>query len=71
MANPTRSDLIGRAATAKKLGVHPRTLDRWRKEKLHLPFYVIGEQVKYAPEDIEILMRHRRVEAHGFPRKAT
>ena len=43
------------------------TLDRWRADKILLPFYEIGEQVKYAPDEVEQLKRHRRVAVHGFP----
>lgn len=61
---PDDDQLIDREPCAKEVGVHPRTLDRWRKEKIHLPFYIIGRHAKYRRGDVRAFKRRARVEVH-------
>lgn len=63
--------MVSRTTAARLLGVHPRTLDRWRADRINLPFHIIGEYVKYDLDDIEALKAASRVEVHGFPGKAS
>jgi hypothetical protein len=45
--------LLNERETAKRLGMHPPGLRRWRQEKRGLPFVRIGRLIRYRPEDIE------------------
>jgi hypothetical protein len=50
------------------MGIHPSTLNRWRKERYGLPFVQLGPWARYRVEDIEkfIAAGQRPVEATTF-----
>jgi hypothetical protein len=49
---------------ARRWGLSPRTLERWRWLKQGPAYLKIGGKVCYAVEDIEAYERRRRAETH-------
>lgn len=57
---------------AEYIDRHRSTLDKWRAEKVVLPFYQDGGKVFYSVEDLDNYLVSRRVEpvAYGCPQGA-
>jgi len=62
--------LITLQQAARRLGVRPGTLYRWKCAGQHLTFYKIIGGVKCDPDEIDDLIRRSRIEASsGIGRK--
>lgn len=53
------SDLVDRDTAARLLGVAPRTLDRWHKERSGPPRLQIGRKVRYRRTSLDQWVRAR------------
>ncbi len=54
------SEYFDRLETAAYLNLSAHTLDRWRSEKSHLPYFKIGGAIRYKKSDLdEYLDQHR------------
>ena len=60
------SKLMSTPEVADALGVSERTIIRWRCSRINLPFFMIGGQARYEPEDIQNYKERNRVDV-GLP----
>ena len=51
-----------RAEAASYIHRHASTLDKWRAQKIYLPFYKDGKKVLYCVDDLDAYLASRRVE---------
>ena len=54
--------LISRLEAANYLHRHASTLDKWRAQKIYLPFYKDGKKVLYNVDDLDCYLASKRVE---------
>lgn len=54
-------EYLDRLEAARLLGLSPATLDRWRCEKAHLPYYKIGGAIRYRRSELEEFLASHRV----------
>jgi predicted DNA-binding transcriptional regulator AlpA len=52
--------MITNKETAKRLGIKPRTLDRWRVDNKGPAWTKVGFAVRYSTEDVEMWLASRR-----------
>lgn len=52
----TRRKLITETQTAELLNVSTRTLKRWRREEINLPFHHISGMIRYDQADVDGLI---------------
>lgn len=55
------SDLISTSDLAKKLGIQPNTLEKWRVHGEGPPHYRLGRRILYKMEDVSAWLDQRRV----------
>ena len=51
---------------AEYIDRHRSTLDKWRAEKIVLPFYKHGNKIMYAIDDLDAYLASRRVEPVAY-----
>jgi excisionase family DNA binding protein len=58
----TPTELLTTEETATRLGVEPKTLDKWRSTKKYpLPFVKIGAKVRYSAAAVQKFIEDRTV----------
>jgi len=58
--------LISRLEAANYLNRHASTLDKWRAQKIYLPFYKDGKKVLYNLDDLDSYLASKRVEPEAY-----
>lgn len=67
MSNNTRSTrFLTRHEAARYIYRHPSTLDKWRADKVRLPFYKDGKNVLYSIIDLDKYLASKRVEPVAY-----
>ena len=54
------ANLLSTEAAAERLGISPRTLEKWRLSGQSPPYRKLGRAVRYAPEDLALWLADRR-----------
>ncbi len=54
-------NLLNIKETSELLGVSISTLNRWRKNKEHLPYLKLGHRIMYSVDDIEKVVETKRI----------
>jgi len=57
---------MSRLEAAAYIHRHSSTLDKWRAEKICLPFYKDGKNVLYLMDDLEVYLASKRVEPIAY-----
>ena len=57
-----QEQFLSRTEAAKYIFRHASTLDKWRAERVNLPFYRDGKCVLYAVSDLDRYLCSKRVE---------
>ena len=55
-----------RVEAAAYIHRHPSTLDKWRADKICLPFYKDGKNVLYLKDDLDFYLASKRVEPIAY-----
>ena len=67
MSNNTRSTkFLTRCEAARYIYRHPSTLDKWRADKIRLPFYKDGKNVLYLIDDLDRHLDSTRIEPIAY-----
>ena len=57
---------MSRVEAAAYIHRHPSTLDKWRADKMCLPFYKDGKNVLYLKDDLDFYLASKRVEPIAY-----
>lgn len=57
-----QGQFLSRTEAAKYIFRHASTLDKWRAERVNLPFYRDGKSVLYAVSDLDRYIESKRIE---------
>ena len=57
-----KEQFLSRREAARYIFRHASTLDKWRAERINLPFYRDGKKVLYAVSDLDRYLLSKRVE---------
>ena len=57
-----QEQFLSRTEAAKYIFRHASTLDKWRAERVNLPFYRDGKSVLYAISDLDRYLASKRLE---------
>ena len=67
MSNNARSTkFLTRREAASYIYRHVSTLDKWRADKIRLPFYKDGQNVLYLIDDLDIHLNSKRIEPIAY-----
>ena len=64
--NINSTKFMSRLEAAEYIHRHASTLDKWRAEKICLPFYKDGKNVMYSVDDLDEYLASKRIEPIAY-----